>query len=72
MLILAASAERFADSFWHAAGMVCGGTAVLLRSPVAGLPSELGELLASATPLALVCPADAIRMRRPPQKEIAA
>ncbi len=46
--------DRDAD----AAGMVCGGTAVLLRSPVADLPVELGGLLASATPVALVCPAD--------------
>lgn len=46
--------DRAAD----AAGMVCGGTAVLLRSPIGDLPSELGGLLGSATPLALVCPAD--------------
>lgn len=46
--------DRAADD----AGMVCGGSAHLLLSPVADLPRGLADLLRSATPLALVSRTD--------------
>lgn len=46
--------DRAADD----AGMVCGGAAHLLLSPVADLPPGFAELLRSARPLALVTPSD--------------
>ncbi len=42
--------DRAAD----AAGMLCGGSANLLLSPVAELPIELADLLRSAQPLAVI------------------
>lgn len=48
--------DREAD----AAGMVCGGAAHLLLSPVADLPSSVGPLLRQAQPLALVARADGV------------
>lgn len=47
--------DRAADD----AGMVCGGSAQLLLTPTADLPTELAELLRSAQPLALVSASDA-------------
>ncbi len=49
---------RVTDADADAAGMVCGGTAHLLLSPVGDLPTELARLLREATPLALITPAD--------------
>lgn len=46
--------DRAADD----AGMVCGGSAQLLLSPVADLPSGVADLLRSAQPLALVSASD--------------
>lgn len=46
--------DRAAD----AAGMVCGGAATLLLTPVSELPSELVDLLRSAQPVALVAQSD--------------
>lgn len=46
--------DRAAD----AAGMVCGGAATLLLSPVTDLPAELSDLLRSAQPLALATASD--------------
>ncbi len=49
---------RVTDAAADAAGMVCGGTAHLLLSPIAELPAQLGEWLQAAVPVALVCAAD--------------
>lgn len=46
--------DRAADD----AGMVCGGSAQLLFSPVADLPDGFADLLSSAQPLALVTRSD--------------
>lgn len=46
--------DRAAD----AAGMVCGGAATLLLSPVADMPRELADVLRSAQPVALVAAGD--------------
>lgn len=46
--------DRAADD----AGMVCGGSAQLLLSPIADLPADLGDLLQSAQPLAVVAASD--------------
>ncbi len=46
--------DRAAD----AAGMVCGGSANLLLTPIAELPNELADLLRSAQPLAVVTAVD--------------
>lgn len=46
--------DRAADD----AGMVCGGSAQLLLSPVADLPIGLADMLRSAQPLALVSASD--------------
>lgn len=53
-----AMTTRVTDAAADAAGMVCGGTAHLLLTPVSDLPKKLSELLQQATPLAIVTPAD--------------
>ncbi len=50
--------ESVTDRDADAAGMVCGGSARILISPVSDLPPELGALLEQAQPLALVTAAD--------------
>ncbi len=46
------------DADADAAGMVCGGSARLLASPLSDLPAELLDLLAQAKPVAFVSAAD--------------
>ncbi len=54
----AAMSTRVTDADADAAGMVCGGTAHLLLTPVSDLPAELSQLLQQAIPLAIVTAAD--------------
>lgn len=49
---------RVSDEAADDAGMVCGGTAHLLATPMADLPGAITTWLGQAQPLALVCPAD--------------
>ncbi len=49
---------RVTDEAADDAGMVCGGTAHLLATPVADLPEALTTWLSQAQPLAIVSPAD--------------
>ena len=46
------------DSAADDAGMLCGGSAQLLLTPVSDLPNGLGDLLTSAQPFALVSASD--------------
>ncbi len=46
--------DRAADE----AGMVCGGSAQVLLSPISDLPTQLADLLRSAQPLAIVAASD--------------
>ena len=53
-IVRATITDRAADD----AGMVCGGSATLMLSPVSELPPDLARLLRSAQPVALVTAAD--------------